>query len=54
MQLKAKYIKIADNTKPSARVGRKAQGSHVDSRDAEIPFMDLATGFLIIPLDIIA
>ena len=27
---------INDNTKPSVRVGRKAYGSHVDSRVAEI------------------
>jgi hypothetical protein len=32
-----KKIVVDDNTKPSARVGRKAQGSPRDSRVAEIP-----------------
>jgi len=34
--LKAVQQLIDDNTKPSARMGRKAQGSQEDSRDAEI------------------
>jgi len=40
--------KINDNTKLSVRMGRKAQGSHVDSRVAEISSRSIpGPGFLL-------
>lgn len=49
-----KYIRIKhavdDNTKPSAKMGRKAIGSHRDSRVAEMPYMVSAPAFFVMQL----
>ena len=41
----SKYRQVHDNTKPSARMGRKAYGSHRDSRVAEMSFTIYGPGF---------
>ena len=45
LQFLSNYGQIHDNTKPSARMGRKAYGSHRDSRVAEISFTIYGPGF---------